>query len=106
MIADEENDIEQSLLLPSDSCCICLEDVTNDDKIQLKCDHVFHSSCFSNYIYIKLTESKTELTCPLCRNILYTFVYKSKQIKKTKSCYIYTFIGLFFVYYLYGYYIY
>lgn len=41
------------------NCCICISDITNEDKIiTLKCNHTFHYECISKI--------KNNL-CPLCR---------------------------------------
>jgi len=43
-------------------CCICLEEITNEDKIQCEttCKQYFHNSCIDKWLDIKSS-------CPFCR---------------------------------------
>ena len=42
-----------------DDCCICYGSL-NHDSIKLRCSHIFHKSCISEWI-------KQSVTCPICR---------------------------------------
>lgn len=42
-------------------CCICLDDINENNKIKLKCNHEFHLNCI-------LINNKN--SCPLCRQII------------------------------------
>jgi hypothetical protein len=50
----EEDDEEES------TCIICLEELKGMYLTELKCKHVYHSSCI-------LTWFENEFTCPLCK---------------------------------------
>ena len=41
-------------------CTICLDDITPEQKIKLKCHHAFHEKCIFNWL-------KKKRECPLCR---------------------------------------
>ena len=45
------------------SCCICLTDFEDKDKLRdLKCFHKFHSECLSEYL-----KQPKSIKCPLCK---------------------------------------
>jgi hypothetical protein len=70
-------------------CMICLHNITNSDNIIFECEHITHSSCFLNYLFlnlknIKSNESSKEnllklFRCPKCRN------YVTEKIKSFSS---------------------
>ena len=50
----------KSLNTPTEICVICLENYTKNDKcVMLKCDHVYHKQCLTEWF-------KERITCPLC----------------------------------------
>jgi len=49
----------------TNQCSICLEDIKNNDEAMvLKCAHIFHHSCASEWL-------KTHEVCPLCRDMVF-----------------------------------
>lgn len=51
-----------------DTCCICLQDLKENDKIKdLSCNHKLHFDCYMLYLGSK--ERKHFINCPLCRNL-------------------------------------
>ena len=34
------------------NCAVCLKEIATNDKIQLKCGHVFCNACLKNYINV------------------------------------------------------
>ena len=45
-----------------DECCICLEVITEDQKLILDCGHIYHLECIN-----QLRKMGVQLLCPLCR---------------------------------------
>ena len=45
-----------------DECCICLEVMTEDQKLFLDCGHIYHLECIN-----QLRKMGVQLVCPLCR---------------------------------------
>ena len=64
--------LDQNQKTPSTNnfeCVICLNTFTNDQRVNLACDHSFDSKCIINYIEIKLNEghlSDSYISCPQC----------------------------------------
>jgi len=73
-----ENDIE---------CSFCLNVITNGDNLMTNCEHMYHSTCFFNYLFNSCKSKLTDINntnnisnyfrCPKCRN------YLSNQINDT-----------------------
>lgn len=51
-------------------CAICLEELTNNDKVILECRHTFHVNCIKEWF-------KNNNTCPFCRKVVNTNVVPS-----------------------------
>lgn len=51
-------------------CSICLIDVEQIDKLITTCGHIFHTSCFFNYIFSVVNNGSSNLLCPICRHEL------------------------------------
>src|SRR3989338_4540700 len=47
-------------------CSICLGGLSEDTKVVLPCQHIFHSNCISEWS--QSSENRTTLSCPLCRS--------------------------------------
>jgi len=47
------------------TCCICLDNITNIKTIKFGCDHQFHSNCILDWI-----KRDNNRTCPFCREII------------------------------------
>lgn len=47
--------------IPNDKCSICLEPLANYTLTKTKCNHFFHTKCFSRLM------KQNQLSCPLCR---------------------------------------
>lgn len=45
----------------NEECCICMDDLNNEEIRILSCRHRFHKKCFMEWY-------ETDKTCPLCRN--------------------------------------
>ena len=43
------------------NCVICFDKISNNNKITLSCNHIFHYNC------IKIMITKRSRRCPLCR---------------------------------------
>ena len=48
-----------------DECCICLEVITEDQKLILDCGHIYHVECIN-----QLRKMGVQQVCPLCRSDL------------------------------------
>jgi hypothetical protein len=46
------------------SCLICHEFIKKNEARELRCSHLFHATCFSNW-------EKVEHDCPMCRKVVY-----------------------------------
>jgi len=44
-------------------CCICLEPITEDNKITTECNHTFHDKCIAKMYDYNINNNR----CPLCR---------------------------------------
>jgi len=61
---------------PNENCVVCLENLSNDAIIQLKCNHTMHASCIRQRMQIgndsnRLGEiSASHCLCPLCSALL------------------------------------
>lgn len=50
---------------PQDSCPICFEDITNENKFSLKCNHVYCKGCIIDYLKEEIKNSRVlQLNCP------------------------------------------
>jgi hypothetical protein len=56
-IEEEEKEQKQSSLI----CSICLEDISDETKIETLCNHIFHLNCLDKW---------QNNTCPNCRSFL------------------------------------
>lgn len=50
----------------TNTCTICLDDITDNNISYLPCCHGFHQECFTAYITEKI-KSKRNISCPICR---------------------------------------
>ena len=48
------------------NCSICLEDIDEDDKKTLSCNHNFHTKCFLKCV--QTNNYNSFIKCPLCRS--------------------------------------
>eukprot|EP01084_Bolivina_argentea_P256763 432417_1 len=61
------------------SCCICLYDYKNNDKIRkLNCNHYFHQTCIDIWF-------KRNIQCPLCKQCVINAHILSKRSNTTNS---------------------
>ena len=56
-----------------DTCAICLDNFSQKDVRNLKCNHVFHTICINQW------EKKGMTTCPVCRDVFVNHCYKIRQ---------------------------
>ena len=49
------------------NCSICLEDIDENDKKTLSCNHNFHTGCFLKCV--QTNNYNSFIKCPLCRGI-------------------------------------
>lgn len=61
------------------SCCICLDNIEDDNLIILSCNHALHKSCFNEYLILHTNDK-----CPVCRVSL-TKEDKTIKLKKEKK---------------------
>lgn len=63
-----------------DECCICLDNMYNQEMIKLNCGHIFHKKCLLKNI---INSHK----CPYCRNniIIDSYIYNNLGIVKNKK---------------------
>ena len=55
---------KDSDIIDSSSCCICLDDYINNDKLtNTICCHTYHTKCLQDWL-------KLHNTCPLCNNVI------------------------------------
>jgi hypothetical protein len=78
-------------------CCLCLEDMENDQPITNTCgNHYVHTQCYVRYILFEYMKKKSEraylvILCPMCRdqilygNILETIGSFRKHIKSYRQ---------------------
>lgn len=50
----------------TNTCTICLDEITDSNISYLPCCHGFHQECFNSYISEKV-KSKQNISCPICR---------------------------------------
>lgn len=50
--------------MDNDECPICLEPLQNNSLSKLKCNHMFHTECYTKYI---VNQDSNFLVCPMCR---------------------------------------
>jgi hypothetical protein len=50
-----------------EECLICFENITDDNKEILECNHIYHKICVSNWYKVS-----TQKDCPLCRSVITT----------------------------------
>ena len=53
-------------VIPETCCPICMDDLTNCDKIVTRCGHQFHASCMIRYMGTSASN-----TCPCCREDMF-----------------------------------
>ena len=68
-----------------DECCICLEVITEDQKLILDCGHIYHVECIN-----QLRKMGVQQVCPLCRADL----PDSPEKMFSDGCFIYSQIRL------------
>jgi PHP family Zn ribbon phosphoesterase len=50
------------------TCSICLDELLNNNKVILNCEHVFCDNCLKNYLKYSIEkENKNKINCPNCR---------------------------------------
>jgi len=62
-----DNDLEISFDIDIEKqteCCICYEDIKNEEITTTNCEHFFCEKCLLDWI----KKTKSEITCPLCRS--------------------------------------
>lgn len=57
-------------------CTICIENIENA-CMSLDCGHVFHPTCYNDYMMYEFTHNKKCITCPVCRKTLINVVVES-----------------------------
>ena len=61
IIQDIDMNYEPLINNKGDDCCsICLDEITSNDILKTRCNHVFHIFCISNW-------KRKHNTCPNCR---------------------------------------
>ena len=51
-------------------CPVCLEYITDDDEITLRCTHTFHKTCMTMNCNMSQFDEKNPCNCPMCRTKL------------------------------------
>ena len=54
-------------------CTICIENIETA-CMSLECGHVFHPTCYNDYMLYEFTHNKKCITCPMCRTTLISVV--------------------------------
>lgn len=56
-----------------DSCVLCLDSMnTEEPRVLLKCNHVYHAECFKSYVDFNLRRGRgVEVLCPICRETVF-----------------------------------
>jgi hypothetical protein len=62
----------------TNTCIICLDEITDDNISYLPCCHGFHQECFNSYITEKIN-SKKNISCPICRIEHFTYGQRNYQ---------------------------
>ena len=71
------NEQVNSILLDKTICCICLDDVNNNQNyVTLNCGHVFHRKCLETWVKTRQFNSN----CPLCRECIIKFNQHSQTL--------------------------
>lgn len=60
----------------TNTCTICLDEMTDNNLSYLPCCHGFHQACFNQYITEKI-KSKKNISCPICR--IEHFIYGQRN---------------------------
>lgn len=62
----------------TNTCTICLDEITDNNISYLPCCHGFHQECFNCYITEKI-KSKKNISCPICRIEHFTYGQRNYQ---------------------------
>lgn len=52
---------------PEESCCMCLDALSDRDCVRVLCGHVIHRECMREFLAHKLVSYRAPVTCPMCR---------------------------------------
>jgi len=76
-ILDRQNlvDLVKKKRQYSDTCCICFEAYTTDNKLRVlpNCGHELHDTCLEQWVNTfctNLSKLRQDPTCPLCKEVL------------------------------------
>ena len=50
-----------------ESCCICLEELSTDTLVVLRCEHNYHYACMKKYVSHQIKRGVKYPRCPTCR---------------------------------------
>lgn len=66
----------KGLLHENDECTICFENINSNNKLVIKCNHIFHLGCLAKWY------SYDNNNCPMCRN---KFCRKTKKVLREEN---------------------
>lgn len=67
--------------VPSEKICtICIETIENA-CMSLDCGHVFHPTCYNEYMLYEFTHNKKCINCPVCRKTLISVVVEPSSLE-------------------------
>jgi hypothetical protein len=52
---------------PEESCCMCLDPLSDRDCVRVLCGHIIHRECMRDFLAHKLVSYRAPVTCPMCR---------------------------------------
>lgn len=59
-------------------CTICIDTIENA-CMSLDCGHVFHPTCYNEYMLYEFTHNKKCINCPVCRKTLISVVVEQSH---------------------------
>lgn len=67
-------------MIQENYCTICMSDIRCDHKTTLKCNHSYHSTCYTSYIAHNVVNKKEYIECPVCRGNILHVVVQTPQV--------------------------
>ena len=70
-VIGQQDDVQTIELYPKKEknvCSVCYENMEDSFTTTLKCNHTYHTDCYTSYIAFNVMNKKETIDCPLCRS--------------------------------------